>query len=42
MEIVVQEIMQEKIFLDTSSELRITGEIEPAAGGEPVLDFDRL
>jgi DNA-directed RNA polymerase subunit omega len=42
MEIVVQEIMQEKIFLDTSNELRITGEIEPAAGGEPVLDFDRL
>ncbi len=26
MEIVVQEILQDKIYLDTSSELRITGE----------------
>ncbi len=42
MEIVVQEIMEDKIYLDSSRELQITGEIEGADGGAPELDFDSL
>ena len=42
MEIVVQEILRDKIFLDSSNELKITGEIAPTAGGEPMVDFDRI
>jgi DNA-directed RNA polymerase subunit omega len=42
MEIVVQEILQDKIFLDSSSELRITGELDEAAGGAPTLDLENL
>ncbi len=38
MAIVIQEIMQDKIYLDTSSNLRITGEAEPFTGS--ILDFD--
>ena len=37
MQIVIEEIKQDKIFLDTSSNLRITGD-SPEAGGP--LDFD--
>jgi DNA-directed RNA polymerase subunit omega len=37
MQIVIEEIRQDKIFLDTSNNLRITGE-SPEAGGP--LDFD--
>ncbi|TVS15296.1 MAG: DNA-directed RNA polymerase subunit omega [Planctomycetaceae bacterium] len=37
MEIVLQEILQDKIFLDSSSEVRITGEM-PIVMDE--LDFD--
>jgi DNA-directed RNA polymerase subunit omega len=37
MQIVIEEIKQDKIFLDTSLNLRITGE-SPEAGGP--LDFD--
>jgi DNA-directed RNA polymerase subunit omega len=37
MQIVIEEIKQDKIYLDTSSNLRITGE-SPEAGGP--LDFD--
>jgi len=37
MQIVVQEILQDKIYLDTSNEVRVTGEAE--AG---VIDFDSL
>jgi DNA-directed RNA polymerase subunit omega len=33
MEIVLQEILQDKIFLDTSNEVRITGEGDDEAGG---------
>lgn len=33
MQIVIQEIIQDKIFLDTSNEVRITGEIEESGGG---------
>jgi len=35
---VIEEIKQDKIYLDTSLNLRITGE-SPEAGGGP-LDFD--
>lgn len=41
MEIVVQEILNDKIFLDTSNTLRITGEATEITFG-PVLDFDNL
>ncbi|RLS71953.1 MAG: DNA-directed RNA polymerase subunit omega [Planctomycetota bacterium] len=37
MQIVIEEIKQDKIYLDTSSNLRITG-ASPEAGGP--LDFD--
>jgi hypothetical protein len=39
MAVVLQEILQDKIFLDTSNEIRITGEM-PIASDEP--DFDDL
>ena len=43
MEIVVQEILQDKIYLDSSSEVRVTGESEDiAAGGPPELDLTNL
>lgn len=38
MEIVVQEIIQDKIYLDTSNEVRITGALDDAAGGDPDLN----
>ena len=41
MKIVIQEIMQDKIYLDTESNLRVAG-AERAAGGPPELDFDKL
>ncbi len=41
MKIVIQEIMEDKIYLDTESNLRITGG-EAAAGGPPELDLDAL
>jgi hypothetical protein len=37
MQIVIEEIKQDKIYLDTSSNLRITGESSEAGGP---LDFD--
>lgn len=43
MEIVIQEILQDKIYLDASSEVKITGESEDlAAGGPPELDLSDL
>lgn len=43
MEVVVQEILQGKIFLDASSEVKITGEAEDlAAGGPPELDLSSI
>ena len=33
MSIVLQEILQDKIFLDSSNEVRITGDVEDEAGG---------
>jgi DNA-directed RNA polymerase subunit omega len=41
MEIVVREIMNDKIFLDSSAELKITGDLG-ADGGVPEIDFDNL
>lgn len=38
MEIVVQEILQDKIYLDASSEVRITGHLDDAAGGIPDIN----
>lgn len=40
-EIVIQEILQDKIYLDTSKEVQITGE-SPEAGGPPELDLANL
>ena len=40
MAIVVQEIMQDKIYLDTSNNLKVTG--EPDEGGPPELDLSAL
>ncbi len=41
MHVVIQEIMQDKIYLDTSSNLRITGEHDEG-GGPPELDLTNL
>lgn len=41
MEIVIQEILQDKIFLDTESNVRIKGEPQEA-GGPPELDLENL
>jgi DNA-directed RNA polymerase subunit omega len=38
MKIVLQEILQDKIYLDASNQLRITGEM-PSSGEQPELDF---
>jgi DNA-directed RNA polymerase subunit omega len=40
LEIVIQEIMQDKIYLDTSANLQITG--EDIQGGPPELDLTKL
>jgi len=42
MEIVIQEIMRDKIFLDTSGRLQISGEAEERGGGPPELDLENL
>jgi DNA-directed RNA polymerase subunit omega len=41
MEIVVQEILQDKIFLDSSSNVRIAEEVDDA-GSPPELDLENL
>lgn len=41
LELVIQEIMQNKIFLDTNANLKITGEPD-VVGGPPELDLTRL
>ena len=41
MKIVIQEIMQDKIYLDTENNLRITGG-EAASGGPPQFDLDAI
>ncbi|MBX3425346.1 MAG: DNA-directed RNA polymerase subunit omega [Pirellulales bacterium] len=43
MEIVVQEILQDKIFLDATAQVKIVGEMpEPVAGGPPELDLSAM
>ncbi len=41
MEIVLQEIVQDKIYLDTSNEVKITGDLQDS-GGLPELNLDEL
>ena len=41
LETVIQEIMQDKIFLDTQSNVRVVGE-EDETGGPPELDLNQL
>ena len=41
MKVVLQEILQDKIYLDASNQLRITGAM-PGSGEEPELDFGDL
>ncbi len=41
MEIVVQEILQDKIYLDAASEVRVTGD-HPSSGGSIDFDFDSI
>ena len=41
MAVVLQEITQDKIFLDTSTEVRVTGEM-PEGGDSPELDLNDL
>ena len=36
MEIVLQEILQDKIFLDTSNEVKITGDLQDGGGGPDI------
>jgi DNA-directed RNA polymerase subunit omega len=42
LEIIVQEILQDKIFLDTSNELKVVGESGPVGAGPPEFDFAAL
>ncbi len=42
MEIVVQEILQDKIYLDPSSRVRVTSEAAGDAGGPAELDLTNL
>ncbi len=41
MEIVVQEILQDKIYLDSSNEIKITGD-DPDAAAMPEFDLDSI
>jgi DNA-directed RNA polymerase subunit omega len=40
LEVVIQEILQDKIYLDTNANLKITG--EDTGGGPPELDLTKL
>lgn len=40
MELVVQEILQDKIYLDQTSHVQVVG--EPAGSAEPEFDFDSI
>ncbi len=42
MEIVVQEILQDKIYLDSSKQIKVTRESSDSAGGPPELDLSSL
>jgi len=39
LEIIVQEILQDKIYLDTSGEVKTLGETGPVGAGPPEFDF---
>ena len=41
MKVVIQEILQDKIYLDSESNVRVAGE-EPRRAGPPELDFANL
>ena len=41
-EIIVQEILQDKIYLDMSNELKTIGEQGPMSAGPPEFDFAAL
>ncbi|MBX7166968.1 MAG: DNA-directed RNA polymerase subunit omega [Pirellulales bacterium] len=42
LQVVVREIMEDKIYLDESAEVRITGEATEQGGGPPELDLSAL
>lgn len=42
MEVVVQEILQDKIFLDSTSNVRAVGAKDEGTGGPPELDLENL
>lgn len=42
MEVVVQEILQDKIYLDAANEVKVSGEEGESAGGPPELDLSAL
>lgn len=42
LEIVIREIKEDKIYLDTSNQVRVTGDEEPGSGGPPELDLADL
>lgn len=42
MKIVIQEIIQDKIYLDAEANVRIAAGAQPAVGGPPELDFSQL
>jgi DNA-directed RNA polymerase subunit omega len=42
LQIVIQEIAQDKIYLDQSSNVRVRGEEEAGTGGPPELDLSNL
>jgi DNA-directed RNA polymerase subunit omega len=42
LEIVVREIKEDKIYLDTSNQVRVTGDEDQGTGGPPELDLADL
>lgn len=42
MEIIVQEILQDKIYLDQSGEMKSIGQPGPSSAGPPEFDFSAL
>ena len=42
LEIVIREIMEDKIYLDAEAKVRIAGEVDEGTGGPPELDLSDL